>query len=77
MTNSSSWNFNDKLYEDVLKEGNWRRAVIQELKQSVSLVHMAKKDLKYFTKLYDNFDYKMSDGVSARCSVGSFHRLNR
>jgi len=33
--------------------------VIQELKQSV---HMAKKDLKCFTKLCGNFDYKMPDG---------------
>lgn len=61
------WNFNDKLYEDVIKEGDWRHAVIQELKQSVSSVHMARKDLKCFTKLCGNFDYKMSDGVLARC----------
>ena len=66
-TNSSSWNFNDKLYEDVLKEGDWRHAVIQELKQLVSSVHMAKKDLECFTKLCGNFDYKMFDGVLARC----------
>lgn len=41
--------------------------MIQELKQSVSSVHMAKKDLKCFTKLCGNFYYKMSDGVLARC----------
>lgn len=56
--------------------GDWRHAVIQELKQSVSSVHMAKKDLKCFTKLCGNFDYKMSDGVLARClgveEAGSF-----
>lgn len=50
--------------------------MIQELKQSVSSVHMAKKDLKCFTKLCGNFDYKMSDGVLARClgveEAGSF-----
>lgn len=45
------WNFNDKLYEDVIKEGDWRHAVIQELKQSVSSVHMARKGLKCFTQL--------------------------
>lgn len=37
---------------------------------------MAKKDLKCFTKLCGNFDYKMSDGVLARClgveEAGSF-----
>lgn len=35
--------------EDVIKEGDWRHAVIQELKQSVSSVHMARKDWKCFT----------------------------
>lgn len=41
--------------------------MIQELKQSVSSVHMARKDLKCFTKCCGNLDYKMSDGVLARC----------
>lgn len=50
--------------------------MIQELKQSVSSVHMAKKDLKCFTKLCGNFDYKMSDGVLARClGVGRYFFL--
>ena len=41
--------------------------MIQELKQSVSSVHMARKDLKCFTTLCGNLYYKMSDGVLARC----------
>lgn len=41
--------------------------MIQELKQSVSSVHMARKDLKCFTQLCGNLYYKMSDGVLARC----------